>query len=251
VNKDLQELIEDLRGDAYIQEQQEPGTTPENTAPWRAADALEDMLPVEQTGVCYCEEETEDRWLWDEETQRWRLEGSWNTSFILPEDLPRFCFNCGAKLDARGVASRGADTQRMDKLEGMRGDDCIPVQTWVFDAYFHKLSGAEMKVLMYIMRHTVNTRGEMIRIPLSQFTTGTAHGVSMDRGTGCATSAIKNAITSLEAKGLITVDHVGPNPNSVCNGYTLNTSLSGDEDERRTNSPCEPSTVLQHVQDQL
>jgi len=70
------------------------------------ADALEDMLPVEQPGVCYCEEETEDRWLWDEERHRWRLEGSWNTSFILPEDLPRFCFNCGARLDASGVASR-------------------------------------------------------------------------------------------------------------------------------------------------
>ena len=111
-----------------------------------------------------------------------------------------------------------------DSSNGMRGDDCVPVPKQIFEEHLHHLTGVELKVIMYIVIRTLGYGKTTDRISLSQFSNGITRwdGVDLDKGTGCATSAIKNAIASLEAKGLITIGRRGPNNQGESNSYSLN-----------------------------
>lgn len=79
----------------------------------------------------------------------------------------------------------------------------IPDQ--VFDELLADLSGAEIKVLMYIMRRTFGWKKDEDNIGLKQLTEGiTARdGRVIDRGTGLAKSTVVAAVKSLEEWGLI------------------------------------------------
>jgi hypothetical protein len=75
----------------------------------------------------------------------------------------------------------------------------------LFDVLLPVLSGAELKVLLYIIRRTFGWRKEADMISLSQIMHGItkADGTPLDRGTGLAKSTAIEAIKGLEAKGCI------------------------------------------------
>jgi hypothetical protein len=75
----------------------------------------------------------------------------------------------------------------------------------VFDELLSKLSGAELKVLLYIIRRTFGFKKESDSISLSQLVNGirTRDGERLDSGTGLSKGAVAMAVKSLEAKGVL------------------------------------------------
>ncbi len=69
----------------------------------------------------------------------------------------------------------------------------------LFDEQLPDLSGAELKVLLYIMRRTFGFKKEADNISLNQIATGivTREGVALDRGTGLSKSTVQVALKSL------------------------------------------------------
>lgn len=75
----------------------------------------------------------------------------------------------------------------------------------VFDVLLPVLSGAELKVLLYIIRRTFGWRKDADAISLSQIMHGItrADGTALDHGTGLAKSTAVAAIKGLETMGII------------------------------------------------
>jgi hypothetical protein len=75
----------------------------------------------------------------------------------------------------------------------------------VFDELLSKLSGAELKVLLYIIRRTFGFKKEADSISLSQLVSGirTRDGERLDSGTGLSKGAVAMAVKSLETKGVL------------------------------------------------
>jgi len=82
-------------------------------------------------------------------------------------------------------------------------------QTWDFpviiNGWVHKLSGAEFKVLWYIVRHTFGWQKTTDTISYKQFKLGIKKktGEVLDGGTGLGTRSIVRALKSLESYGFI------------------------------------------------
>jgi hypothetical protein len=90
-------------------------------------------------------------------------------------------------------------------FQGFQFPTTTPVPDEVFDVLMPQLSGAELKVLLYICRRTFGFKKESDNISLQQISTGitTRDGRVLDRGTGLCLTSITNAISSLEQKGII------------------------------------------------
>lgn len=90
---------------------------------------------------------------------------------------------------------------------GFRSPNYTPVPDELFDELLSSLSGAELKVLLYIIRRTFGFKKQVERISLSQIRSGitTREGRVLDRGTGLSLSATQAAIKGLVAKGVITL----------------------------------------------
>jgi hypothetical protein len=116
---------------------------------------------------------------------------------------------------------------------GFQFPTTTPVPDEVFDVLMPQLSGAELKVLLYICRRTFGFKKESDNISLNQISTGitTRDGRVLDRGTGLCKAAVVSAVTSLAKKGII----IRKRRQSVENGcepttYTLNfASLSNQQ----------------------
>jgi replication protein O len=114
---------------------------------------------------------------------------------------------------------------------GFQFPTTTPVPDEVFDVLMPQLSGAELKVLLYICRRTFGFKKESDSISLSQIAHGiiTRAGRVLDRGTGLSKRHVINALKVLEKKNIITVtrtvDEAGLN--SV-NTYSLNIRASED-----------------------
>jgi len=112
----------------------------------------------------------------------------------------------------------------------------------LFDLYLPALSDAELRVLLYIIRHTLGWKKDSDSISLRQLTDGmqkrdgtwqdfgcglTRRGViNAIKGTkatkGTKTTKARKAILGLEVKGLICVTRVeGPNGDASVNVYRL------------------------------
>lgn len=80
-----------------------------------------------------------------------------------------------------------------------------PIPDQLLDLLLADLSGAELKVLLYIMRRTFGWKKEADNIGLAQLTGGitTRDGRTLDVGTGLARSTAVAAVKSLEDWGLI------------------------------------------------
>ncbi len=75
----------------------------------------------------------------------------------------------------------------------------------LFDELLPDLSGAELKVLLYIIRRTFGFKKDHDRIALSQLVGGirTRDGRVLDRGTGLHKATVITALKGLRAKGII------------------------------------------------
>jgi len=75
----------------------------------------------------------------------------------------------------------------------------------ICNGFWHLLTGAEQKVLDYILRHTWGYNKTADKISLSQFQKGirTKDGKWIDRGTGLSQRQIIRALQKLEVKGFV------------------------------------------------
>jgi hypothetical protein len=90
-------------------------------------------------------------------------------------------------------------------FSGFAGPRYTQTPDELFDVLLPVLSGAELKVLLYIIRRTFGWRKDADTISLSQIMHGItkADGTPLDHGTGLAKSTAIAAIKGLEAKGII------------------------------------------------
>ncbi|MBP7559235.1 MAG: replication protein [Armatimonadetes bacterium] len=77
----------------------------------------------------------------------------------------------------------------------------------VLDFMLPALSGAELKVFLYVLRRTYGFKREADRITLAQLSSGIQKhdGTHLDYGTGLSRRAVIEAVKALEAKGLVNV----------------------------------------------
>jgi phage replication O-like protein O len=97
------------------------------------------------------------------------------------------------------------DTQIAPKFEGFRFPTTTPVPDEIFDELMAELTGAELKVLLYICRRTFGFKKEKDNISLHQLVEGitTKKGNRLDGGTGLGKASVARAVKNLEAKGII------------------------------------------------
>lgn len=90
-------------------------------------------------------------------------------------------------------------------FQGFRFPNTTPVPDEIFDELLADLSGAELKVLMYICRRTFGFKKESDTISISQMTDGIQKkdGEKLDRGTGLSKDSVSRAVKGLEEKGVI------------------------------------------------
>jgi hypothetical protein len=115
--------------------------------------------------------------------------------------------------------------ENQGKFQGFQFPTTTPVPDEVFDVLMPQLSGAELKVLLYICRRTFGFKKESDSISLHQIAQGikTRDGRVLDRGTGLCKRHVQRALKVLEKKNIIQVtrkvDETGLNE---VNTYSLN-----------------------------
>lgn len=103
----------------------------------------------------------------------------------------------------------------------MRGKDSKPfagfarptytqVPDQLFDELLPTLSESELKVLLYVVRHTLGWRKDEDSISVSQLAGGITRrdGTVLDRGTGLSRTSIRKATAALVGRGILTVRQV-------------------------------------------
>jgi hypothetical protein len=96
-------------------------------------------------------------------------------------------------------------TNKEWKFPGFVLPTTTPVPDQFFDELLPKLSGAEVKVLLYICRRTFGFKKGSDNISLSQLVSGirTKDGRTLDRGTHLGKASVARALKSLEEKNII------------------------------------------------
>ena len=91
------------------------------------------------------------------------------------------------------------------KFPGFAAPFYTQVPDAVFDELLPVLSGAELKVLLYIIRRTFGFKKNRDNISLSQMVSGikTRDGQVIDGGTGLGKSSVIRALTTLEEKNIV------------------------------------------------
>lgn len=91
------------------------------------------------------------------------------------------------------------------KFRGYTSPNYTPVPDELFDEQLPDLSGAELKLLLYIIRRTFGFKKESDNISLNQLLHGitTREGRVLDRGTGLSKKTLLETIKSLIEKNLI------------------------------------------------
>jgi phage replication O-like protein O len=95
-------------------------------------------------------------------------------------------------------------------FHGFQFPTTTPVPDEVFDVLLPKLSGAELKVLLYICRRTFGFKKQWDSISLNQIATGitTKDGRELDRGTGLSKRHVQRALKQLEERQIIRVNRL-------------------------------------------
>jgi len=90
-------------------------------------------------------------------------------------------------------------------FKGYSKPNYTPVPDELFDEQLPDLSGAELKVLLYIIRRTFGFKKESDNISLNQLLYGitTKEDVVLDRGTGLSKKTLLDTIRNLIEKNLI------------------------------------------------
>ncbi len=94
-------------------------------------------------------------------------------------------------------------------FRGFRSPNYTMVPDELFDEVMADLSGAELKVLLYIIRRTYGFKKQRDDISLNQICHGitTRGGQVLDHGTGLSRSTVKVALHTLLARNIIIADH--------------------------------------------
>lgn len=97
------------------------------------------------------------------------------------------------------------DQDKPRRFAGFRSPNYTQVPDELFDELMADLSGAELKVLLYIVRRTFGFKRTSDRISLSQMLGGlrTATGRVLDRGTGLSKPTLLHALRSLARQNVI------------------------------------------------
>src|SRR5690349_9904359 len=97
------------------------------------------------------------------------------------------------------------NTDTTPRFRGFRSPTYTQVPDELFDELLPDLSGAELKVLLYIVRRTFGFKRESDSISLSQMLNGlrTHDGRVLDRGAGVSKPTLLAALRSLEGKHII------------------------------------------------
>lgn len=105
--------------------------------------------------------------------------------------------------------TKDPDDWSFDDFEGFDGPNYTPAPDLFFDVIAPRLSEAELKVLLYIIRRTFGFRKNADTISLGQMVDGivTRDGRRLNAGAGVARSSAVRAIKGLVEKGLITAQH--------------------------------------------
>jgi len=98
-----------------------------------------------------------------------------------------------------------ASDQSISHFRGFRSPTYTQVPDELFDELLSVLSGAELKVLLYIIRRTFGFKRDADAISLSQMMSGivTREGNRLDRGVGLSKPTLLQALRSLEASNII------------------------------------------------
>jgi phage replication O-like protein O len=98
-------------------------------------------------------------------------------------------------------------TDHQATFQGFQFPTTTPVPDEVFDVLMPQLSGAELKVLLYICRRTFGFKKESDSISLHQIAQGitTRDGRVLDGGTGLCKRHVQRALKVLEKKNIIKV----------------------------------------------
>ena len=102
-----------------------------------------------------------------------------------------------------------ADTAE-DRLTGFAGFEVpryTPVPDAILDGLLDVLTGGELKVLLYIARHTLGYRKSADELSAKQIAEGITKrdGMRVDHGTGLSIRQVRTVVARLEALGLIDV----------------------------------------------
>jgi len=123
------------------------------------------------------------------------------------------------------------------QFKGYASPNYTPVPDELFDEQLPDLSGAELKVLLYVIRRTFGFKRESDNISLSQMLNGlrSRDGRQLDRGVGLTKKTLLLAIKSLEEKQIVFTER----RRSLVNGdeptsYRLNVAYS---DTREITTP--------------
>lgn len=94
------------------------------------------------------------------------------------------------------------------RFDGFRSPHYTMVPDEAIDLLMARLTGAEFKVLMYIIRRTFGFKRDADAISLAQITRGIARrdGTPLDAGTGLSVSTAQLALKSLAEKGIIVIE---------------------------------------------
>ncbi len=97
------------------------------------------------------------------------------------------------------------NTVQIKNFQGYSSPNYTPVPDELFDEQLTILSGAELKVLLYIIRRTFGFKKETDNISLNQLLNGitTREGEILDKGTGLSKKTLLEAIRSLVEQNLI------------------------------------------------
>jgi hypothetical protein len=112
-------------------------------------------------------------------------------------------------------------------FQGFQSPNTTPVPDELFDNLLPLLSGAELKVLLYVIRRTFGFKKGSDRISKSQLENGIkkADGSILDGGTGLSRRAIRLAIDSLVGRNvLIKLHNKSPERGHEATEYALNIS---------------------------
>ena len=95
----------------------------------------------------------------------------------------------------------------LDGFQGYAMPGYTQIPDELLDAQLHILSHAELKVLLYIMRHTFGYKRDGDHLSARQISEGITRrdGTRVDHGTGCAIATVRRTVQRLEAVGLIVV----------------------------------------------
>jgi len=97
------------------------------------------------------------------------------------------------------------ENKRKIRFAGFQKPNNTPVPDEFFDELLHLLTGAEAKVVMYIIRRTFGFKKHQDNISLKQMVSGiiTREGKVLDHGTGLSKDSVSRAVKSLEELGAI------------------------------------------------